>query len=774
VRYVAAGELRLNPRVLIAVLGGILIAASSAVVSNVRPARAEVKTWHANVYTDRFDKGGCDLGSGSLRECIDSANRDSAATPGNQEIVTLDPATYTLTRRFDENSQDCIYDEDQPDVGDLDVYARNILIQGAGSGKTIVTTNATHESSETFNGRVFYVNSANAVIQGMKVSKGHPSGSSCSNAPTKKLPQHHTGPKSQTVDDFTESGAGIANDTGSHLRVDDLVVDHNQSMDEAGGIYTDGPLTANHLWVTNNLGAGTGGGLYVDQDATFGGNSVWITNNAINETCNDCSGSGDGVGGGLYVLGTGDITNLVLNDNRTLTGEGGGADVDGTLRVTNGLIAHNHASFSGGGFAVFGTLYLTNATVDNNVMATADPGEANGGGGIWVWSQDCHDCEVPSAWLQNVVVRNNVSDVRGGGVGVDGAINTPPTAAPTSKKRVAKTTQTNRTSKGLQKLRARGAKPHPANVAPKPPRQPVGGFDVYGFLSARDVLMDNNWANAQGLTYSEGGNLDVEGLADLSKVTLSGSSGTYYGGGAGVSGELNGVNVTISGNSAVGEGGGVTTFAEGITTLDYSTIAANAATRGSGVDNCCDKPDPTTTSLTSSIVANDPATNCYTFDPNGAPINDGGYNIDSGTTCGFTNNAFNNTDPKLGPLASNPPAPAIGFDGFNGNAPQQVVLPTMGLLPGSPAIDTANPNCPPPATDERGVTRPQGPACDRGAFEGVLALTAAETPKLPNTGQLHIGLAPGVLPWALGLMGLLSVTGVGYAARRRYLGARTD
>jgi hypothetical protein len=41
---------------------------------------------------------------------------------------------------------------------------------------------------------------------------------------------------------------------------------------------------------------------------------------------------------------------------------------------------------------------------------------------------------------------------------------------------------------------------------------------------------------------------------------------------------------------------------------------------------------------------------------------------------------------------------------------------TRALLPGSPAIDAAS-ACPPPAQDQRGITRPQGAACDIGAYE---------------------------------------------------------
>jgi hypothetical protein len=53
----------------------------------------------------------------------------------------------------------------------------------------------------------------------------------------------------------------------------------------------------------------------------------------------------------------------------------------------------------------------------------------------------------------------------------------------------------------------------------------------------------------------------------------------------------------------------------------------------------------------------------------------------------------------------------IGALGDNGGP-----TPTHALLSGSPAIDTAAGGaC--PATDQRGVTRPQGPRCDVGAFE---------------------------------------------------------
>ena len=67
-------------------------------------------------------------------------------------------------------------------------------------------------------------------------------------------------------------------------------------------------------------------------------------------------------------------------------------------------------------------------------------------------------------------------------------------------------------------------------------------------------------------------------------------------------------------------------------------------------------------------------------------------------------------DPLLGPLADN-------------GGP----TPTMALLPGSPAIDAGDDSACPP-TDQRGVARPQGLACDIGAFELVPKLTLTRSP----------------------------------------------
>ena len=79
------------------------------------------------------------------------------------------------------------------------------------------------------------------------------------------------------------------------------------------------------------------------------------------------------------------------------------------------------------------------------------------------------------------------------------------------------------------------------------------------------------------------------------------------------------------------------------------------------------------------------------------------------TPVGFTttNHSLINTNPLLG---------VMGDDGG--------LVQTVPLLPGSPAIDTipfGENGCGTAiTTDARGMPRPQGTACDIGAFEGYL------------------------------------------------------
>ena len=77
-----------------------------------------------------------------------------------------------------------------------------------------------------------------------------------------------------------------------------------------------------------------------------------------------------------------------------------------------------------------------------------------------------------------------------------------------------------------------------------------------------------------------------------------------------------------------------------------------------------------------------------------------GYNLDSDGSCNLNQSTDSNVDAKLGELKDN-------------GGP----TPTHALQGGSPAIDAIPTNACEVDTDQRGVSRPQGEACDIGAFE---------------------------------------------------------
>ncbi len=96
-------------------------------------------------------------------------------------------------------------------------------------------------------------------------------------------------------------------------------------------------------------------------------------------------------------------------------------------------------------------------------------------------------------------------------------------------------------------------------------------------------------------------------------------------------------------------------------------------------------------------------------DISGAVVGSSSYNLigDGTGLSGITNGVNNN---QVGSGAS-PINPLLGPLVNNGGSTE-----THALLTGSPALDTGN-NATCPATDQRGIPRPGGAACDIGSYE---------------------------------------------------------
>jgi hypothetical protein len=174
-------------------------------------------------------------------------------------------------------------------------------------------------------------------------------------------------------------------------------------------------------------------------------------------------------------------------------------------------------------------------------------------------------------------------------------------------------------------------------------------------------------------------------------------------------------NSTVSGNSASAPGGpsafsaavGGISNSGGTLTLTSGTISGNSVSEPNGgftppVAGVSNFFGGTLTIANSLIALQTGGPNCY------GPTSDAGYNLDDGTSCGFSgaNHSLSSTDPLLDPAGLKD----------NGGPTQ-----TIALLPGSPAIDAissgANGCGTTITTDQRGVSRPQGSGCDIGAFE---------------------------------------------------------
>lgn len=211
-----------------------------------------------------------------------------------------------------------------------------------------------------------------------------------------------------------------------------------------------------------------------------------------------------------------------------------------------------------------------------------------------------------------------------------------------------------------------------------------------GNVKISDVTIKN------GHISGDGGGIHNNGSLTLERVTLTGNSASAAGGAIFnmPSRSLTVTNSTLSGNSASGAGGAI--LNRGSLTLDSATVADNSGSQGGGLRN-----DGGTISIRNTIVAGNTAPSAA--DCSGT-LSSAGYNLIQNTAgCtigGDTTGNLTGLDPRLGTLQNN-----------GGNSL------TRALLLDSPALEAGPPNCPPPDTDQRGVSRPRGVACDIGAFE---------------------------------------------------------
>jgi hypothetical protein len=261
--------------------------------------------------------------------------------------------------------------------------------------------------------------------------------------------------------------------------------------------------------------------------------------------------------------------------------------------------------------------------------------------------------------------------------------------------------------------------------------------------NAVEVLYVTGGANVaiSGVTIENGSALSGGGIMvfastlTLTDSAVSGNSAAAYNGGAIFNFDqatlvLN--RSTVSGNSAGGNGGGIANYQDSALTIINSTVAANSAgsmggaivndnsaltlvnstvegnaatASGGGIAN-----NNGTLTIKSSIVALNKGGNCSL---SSGPVTSDGYNLSDDTSC---SGALTSTTDS-----NNVSSAGLDSKGLQNNGG---TTSTIALSSTSPAVDslptadcTLTDGVTQIATDQRGVTRPQGAACDIGAFE---------------------------------------------------------
>jgi CSLREA domain-containing protein/uncharacterized repeat protein (TIGR02543 family) len=626
--------------------------------------------------TEDTNDGVCDADC-SLREAIIAANADPAA-----DTITLGAGTYLLTIAG-------TYENAAAD-GDLDITS-SITLNGAGAEQTII--DGSGFPAENREG-VFHILSATqdatpkVTIVGVTIQNAQPA-VGIKGAGLYIEYANVTVRNSRVINnqsDYWLSGGGILITFGT-LTVEDSLIAHNQST-AGGGIYS----LATPITITNSI----------------------IEHNRTDNSDNPAPGGGIAFYSGALLIQQSKIRHNVAT--RTIMGGGCGASDGGGIYVNDTGWAET-------------SLQLLDSEVSNNTASAIAPGcTTPTGGGLYVAS-------IKSLLIQNSQILSNTAGIAGGlsdstidptrivnsNISYNRAIQ-PPEAGTFNgwaggvltgnDTQVLSSTISHNTAAGD----GGGISGNAFTISNSLVAYNSAGGDGGGMIGMPYILSstihDNSAAYGGGLViYAATNNPTVENSAIYNNVATQDGGGIYlrYGTKVPRSYEIHVLNSTISGNRAK-YGGAFTNIGARETTVgneatSYTlfrnvTISGNSATSAGGGLHHEERSE---IEIENSIVAG----NGLAGDCGGAINDDGfvslGHNLGGDVTCTALNTEgdVTSTDPLLGPLQD------------NGGPTWTHALPAN-----SPAKDTGN-NATCLATDQRGVLRPQGFTCDKGAFEFV-------------------------------------------------------
>lgn len=419
-------------------------------------------------------------------------------------------------------------------------------------------------------------------------------------------------------------------------------------------------------------------------------------------TYRDCIVSGNSQiekdGGGIINSGKLTLINVTIENNSTSIGNGGGIYNDGGQLIGNNVTFVDNSAPEGKGGALFnaaGTVWLKNSTFKANSAA------AGAGGAVYNQGRLSNERRNNARRTQkgpgsitlkgDTLTGNSAAGGDGGAIYNDvGTVIIEGTSGHAAVTTISGNTVNNAEAAG----------------------DGGGIYNNGGTVEIRDaVIVRNNAGNGGGL-FDNSGTTAVQDSAIVVNGATTDGGGVYLSSGSSLCcGVLDGTNqysanLTVARNTAGRNGGGIYNDG-GSVSLEEATIGDNSAGGlGGGIAN---GGAAGTDELQGVILARNKPANCNL----GTSLADDGYNLDTGNSCRFTN-------ARGGPLLINVSKPKL--DGL-----KRVGRFLWGekLLRGSPAIDVIPvDNCTVTseggnrlASDEFDTARPQGAACDVGAYE---------------------------------------------------------
>jgi hypothetical protein len=539
---------------------------------------------------------------------------------------------------------------------------------------------------------------------------------------------------------------------GGGLTVQNITVTGGDVAGNGGGVLTDGALTITGSTFFQNHAEDSGGGAYASGNITVTGSHFEDNIAGVNDEC-ACSG------GGFYTEATAIVTTTSFLENSAGAcedcGAEGGAFFAGTDAIVIGSLFTNNESGScescgGDGGAIFASfsIIVTDSLFLENHAGSCD-GCSGDGGAIWTMaggnvtgssftSNHANDCGEESGCnarggaifsigpisVTGSAFSDNNAGCDGGCTGSGGAV-----WATSGASTNGSVFQDN--SAGCSSgCSAQGGAIFVSVLSETETRSSfatdgatVAAESPTALLVSRSSFT-NNETHCSDACEPGGGAIATETpdvAIDHSTFASNSTPGT---GGALVS--YFGADVTVT-NSTVTENrqgarGALVQFGDGSFTLAYSTVVDNTTEAvapdsvgpQAAVDSANLHADGAFVAVASVVALPNGGTNC-SKSVSGTQTSQG-YNFADDLTCGFTNAATGDRQGAgLGPIA-------LGPLSDNGGVGQ-----TMLPLAGSPLLDFIPPSaCQTGAAagvtdDERGVIRPQGPGCEIGAAEVLVA-----------------------------------------------------